>query len=83
MLTVAKILATAAAATAEYFAELEPTGDYYVNEEGDPYVEPGTWIGGLADFLGQAGSLGLEELLRVLDGRHPVTGRRLIRVWRR
>jgi conjugative relaxase-like TrwC/TraI family protein len=83
VLTVAKVLAKAATATAEYFAELRPTGDYYVNEDGDPYVEPGGWIGIVARALGQAGELGLDELLRVLDGRHPETGGRLVRTWKR
>ena len=83
MLTVTKVPAKAAAATAEYFAELRPTGDYYVNDDGDPYVEPGGWIGKLATTLGQAGELVLDELLRALDGRHPATGARLVRTWKR
>jgi conjugative relaxase-like TrwC/TraI family protein len=82
-MTVAKILASAATGTAEYFAQLKPTGDYYVNDDGDPYVEPGGWIGKLALVLGQAGELGLEQLLHALDGRHPETGKRLTRTWKK
>jgi hypothetical protein len=43
-----------------------------------PETAPPPALGRLAERLGLTGEVTAEHLLRLLDGRHPITGRRLI-----
>jgi len=51
--------------------------DYYLSDLGPelPAPEPGRWAGGAAAGLGLEGALGAAEFHRLLQGRHPRTGR--------
>ena len=50
--------------------------DYYLKE--DPLGENSRWYGKGAEGLGLTGTVGEEELRAVCEGRHPVTGERLV-----
>jgi conjugative relaxase-like TrwC/TraI family protein len=81
MLTVQKLHAVRATAVAEYFTDVEAqrnTGDYYAGKDGTPVECPGTWLGSLAERFGAHGDVTVEQLLHLLDGRHPITGERLV-----
>jgi len=81
--TAHKILIASAVRVAAYFTDIDPRGDYYVGPDGDPWAEPGEWIGlgtGAA-ALGLDGEVTREGLLALLDGRHPKTGERIKRWW--
>jgi conjugative relaxase-like TrwC/TraI family protein len=53
-------------------------GDYYSGPDGEAVENPGAWLGGLAVRLGLTEEVTLEQLLNLLDGRHPLTGERLV-----
>jgi conjugative relaxase-like TrwC/TraI family protein len=79
VLTPNKIKSVDAGRMAEYFVDLEAQrarGDYYAGHDGAAAEQPGSWLGGEA--LGVAGPVSLEQLLRLLDGCHPDTGRRIV-----
>ena len=81
MLTVAKITGGSATAVASYFLDLpaqKKRGDYYSGPDGNAVERAGRWVGGLAARLGLTGACTEDELLRLLDGRHPRTGERLL-----
>ena len=85
MITVQKLRATRGVQIAEYFTDIEAqrgTGDYYAGKDGVPVECPGQWLGSLARRFGLTGDVTREQLLRLLDGCHPITGERLIR-WRK
>src|SRR5512135_313444 len=66
-------------AVADYFLEAnEGLGDYYITEDGAAEPAPPRGLGFLAKRLGLTGAVIAEQLLRLLDGRHPLTGKRLI-----
>jgi conjugative relaxase-like TrwC/TraI family protein len=66
-------------AIADYFLEVDADlGDYYLAEDGEPEAAPPRGLGTLAERLGLTGEVTAEQLLRLLDGRHPITGRRLL-----
>jgi len=66
-------------AIADYFHEVDTDlGDYYIADDGEPETAPPRALGGLAERLGLTGEVTTEHLFRLLDGRHPITGRRLI-----
>ena len=66
-------------AIADYFLEVDADlGDYYLAEDGEPEAAPPRALGTLAERLGLTGEVTAEQLLRLLDGRHPITGRRLL-----
>src|SRR5688572_2988609 len=44
----------------------------------DSIEGPGAWVGGGARRLGLEGVVGRDEFQRVLEGRHPHTGERLL-----
>ena len=81
MLTIKKITGVGAGAAAEYFTDIEEQrsrGDYYASPSGEAVSSPGRWLGRLSESLGLHGAVTLEHLLHVLDGRHPLTGKRLV-----
>ena len=85
MLTAQKLRAVRAVNIAEYFTDIEAqrgTGDYFAGKDGVPVECPGQWLGKLARRFGVTGDVTREQLLNLLDGRHPITGERLIR-WRK
>jgi conjugative relaxase-like TrwC/TraI family protein len=66
-------------AIADYFLEANADlGDYYLAGDGEPDTAPPRALGTLAERLGLTGEVTAEHLLRLLDGRHPITGRRLV-----
>ena len=66
-------------AIADYFLDVDTDlGDYYLAEDGEPSTAPPRALGGLAARLGITGEVTEEHLLRLLDGRHPITGERLL-----
>ena len=66
-------------AVADYFLEAnEDLGDYYIAEDGAAETAPPRGLGFLAKRLGLTGPVTAEQLLRLLDGCHPITGKRLI-----
>jgi conjugative relaxase-like TrwC/TraI family protein len=66
-------------AIADYFLEVDTDlGDNYIADDGEPETAPPRALGGLAERLGLTGEVTAEHLLRLLDGRHPITGKRLI-----
>ena len=66
-------------AVADYFLEAnEDLGDYYITEDGAAEAAPPRGLGFLAKRLGLTGAITKEQLLRLLDGCHPITGKRLI-----
>ena len=66
-------------AIADYFLDVDADlGDYYLAEDGEPEAAPPRALGTLAERLGLTGEVTAEHLLRLLDGRHPITGRRLL-----
>lgn len=85
MVTVKKLKGVNAAAAADYFLDLavqRNRGDYYSGPEGEAVECPGAWLGKLAARLGLSGDVTIEQLLRLLDGCHPETGKRLV-PWRK
>ncbi len=66
-------------AIADYFLDVDTDlGDYYLAQDGTPEVAPPRALGGLAARLGISGEITAEHLLRLLDGRHPITGERFL-----
>lgn len=57
----------------EYFREHLCMGDYYAQSES----VAGEWFGLGAEKLGLKGKVGEQEFLRLCEGLHPVTGKRL------
>ncbi len=53
---------------------IENTGAYYA----DSIEGPGRWLGAGAAFRDLDGVVGRDEFQRVLEGRHPLTGERLV-----
>jgi conjugative relaxase-like TrwC/TraI family protein len=68
MLRVTTIHASSAAATAAYYAE------YLTAAPGEA---PGRWSGEQARLLGLSGTVDVDSLQALLEGRDPVTGRQL------
>jgi conjugative relaxase-like TrwC/TraI family protein len=84
MLSLDKLKAVSAAAAAEYFLDLdlaEEVGDYYLGEDGRPQRALARVLGELGPTLGLADAATYRQFLQLLDGRHPLTGKRLI-PWR-
>lgn len=68
MLRVRTLYATSAQASARYYARyVEPTAG----------EQPGRWVGGLADEIGVAGKVEVDQLEALLSGHHPVSGEQL------
>ena len=66
-------------AIADYFLDVNTDlGDYYLAEDGTAEAGRPRALGTLAERLGLTGEVTADQLLRLLDGRHPITGRRLI-----
>jgi hypothetical protein len=66
-------------AIADYFLEVDADlGDYYLADDGEPEAAPPRALGTLAERLGLTGEVSADQLLRLLDGRHPITGRRIL-----
>jgi conjugative relaxase-like TrwC/TraI family protein len=66
-------------AIADYFLDVDTDlGDYYLAEDGEPSTAPPRALGGLAARLEIKGEVTEEHLLRLLDGRDPITGIRLV-----
>ncbi len=82
MLTLHKILGGRAGAYATYLTSIEDTGDYYIGPDGDPWATPGQWLGRLARIWARVGAVERDALLAVLEGRDPLTGERIVRIWR-
>jgi conjugative relaxase-like TrwC/TraI family protein len=82
MVTVHKLTGVSAGgAVVDYFFDMEKqrsTGDYYAGPSGEPVECPGAWLGKLAARLGMSGDVTVEQLLHLLDGRHPETSERLV-----
>ena len=79
VLTPNKITTVNAARMADYFLDLgvqRNRGDYYAGPAGEAVESPGRWLGATA--LGVEGEITLEQLLNLLDGRHPITGKRIV-----
>jgi conjugative relaxase-like TrwC/TraI family protein len=68
MLRVTTLHASSAAATAAYYAE------YLTAAPGEAL---GRWTGKQSDALGLSGTVDVDSLQRMLEGRHPVTGAQL------
>ena len=81
MFTAHKILIASAVRVANYFTDVEAHGDYYVGPDGDPWAQPGEWLGRGAAALGLDGDVSRDDLIAIMDGRHPRTGKRLKRSW--
>ena len=82
MLTLHKILGGRAGAYATYLTSIEDTGDYYIGPDGDPWASPGQWLGRLARIWARVGAVERDALLAVLEGRDPLTGERIVCIWR-
>jgi conjugative relaxase-like TrwC/TraI family protein len=80
MLSLSKLKGAKAAAAADYFIDLGngDVGDYYLGEDGEPREARAHLLGKLAAAFGLTDEASLDQFLHLLDGRHPVTGRRLI-----
>lgn len=74
MLTVHKISSANASGLSRYYEQLGKE-DYYT-QGGEP---AGYWLGRGAEHLGLSGNLGEGELLRTMQGYHPITGETLAR----
>ena len=83
MLSLDKVKGASAAAAADYFLDLNgnDVGDYYLGEDGQPAQAKARVLGNLGKALGLAETATYEQVLHLLDGRHPLTGKRLI-PWR-
>jgi hypothetical protein len=53
-------------------------GDCYSSKDGNAIELAGRWVGGLAAAPGLTGECTPEQLFRLLDGCHPLTGERLV-----
>lgn len=81
MVTVQKITGAGAGAAVGYFTDFElqrSRGDYYASRTGEAVERPGAWLGKLARSLAVSGDVTVEHLLQLLDGRHPISGDRLM-----
>jgi len=68
VLRVRTLYATSAQASARYYARyVEPIAG----------EQPGRWVGGLADEIGVAGEVEVDQLQALLSGHHPVSGEQL------
>jgi conjugative relaxase-like TrwC/TraI family protein len=66
-------------AIADYFLDVDADlGDYYLAEDGSAETGPPWALGTLAERFGLTGEVTAENLLHLLDGRHPITGQRLL-----
>lgn len=81
MMTVHKIGGADAAGYAQYLASEDAIrrSDYYLGPEGVHDHAPGQWHGRAAAALALTGEVTREQLLRVWEGRDPITGEELVR----
>ena len=75
MLTISKPLSATQAQT--YHAKEFTAAEQNYWKQGDTI--PGKWHGRLAEKFALAGSVGAEEFTRLSEGRHPQTGKQLVR----